>query len=150
MMWSTHPPDALPKVGDTVATTNSGIPLIVTRRSKNKVGQVFILAKDPIGKEHLLMVEVLNWWPQPGDICTGLPEPCRKWLADGDKSRYDYQDYNNGQSWIYGEFKVKAIDREMATVSGDMGTRKIPVECLTVVTRPTIAKIIQEFEKGNG
>jgi hypothetical protein len=108
------------------------------------------------------MVEVLNWWPQPGDICTGIPEPFRKWLAGKldaaiatgndykvKQARYAFDDFNQLQSWFYGEFTVQSIDDGLATVVGDRfsGTRVLPVECITVVSRPSVAEILKGAER---
>lgn len=162
MFWSTHPPTTIPNVGDIVTITNSGQPMTVARRSRNKAQQVMVLATPLSGPAQLLMVEVLNWWPQPGDICTGIPEPFRKWLtakldaakATGNEdkvnqARYDFDDFNQLQSWFYGEFTVQSIKAGMATVVGDRfsGSRVLPVECITVVSRPSVAEILKRVEK---
>jgi uncharacterized protein YqjF (DUF2071 family) len=149
MIFSTHPPEAIPNVGDFVTLGHDGVPYAVTKRTMDIVGQVYLtLDSDPPRR---VQVEAVNWWPQVGDLCTGLPVPYRQWLAQqwADATRYQqgqaFGDYNNGQSWLYGEFTIKAINHDMATVTGARfsGAQQIPVHCCAVLSRPSIQRVLE-------
>lgn len=143
MMFSTHPPEALPKVGDLVTMHHCGYPWTVTKRSRNRFQQVMMVVTPPAGPSQLVMVEVLNWWPAVGDICTVLAKPYGDWLQTTGAKRWDCEDYNNAQSWLYGEFPVTDIDRDMATVQGGKRSQRVPLGCLAVVKRPSVERALQ-------
>jgi hypothetical protein len=151
MLWSTYPPDALPKVGDLVTLGHGGIPYAVRERTRSGIGQVYLLLdSDPPQR---VQVEACHWWPQVGDLCTGVPVPYRQWLAkqwaDPDANRWKkdraYDDFNNGQSWLYGEFTIKSIEGDLATVTGAKfsGTHALPLSACAVLSRPSVQRILE-------
>lgn len=157
MLFSTYPPEALPKAGDTVCL-NYGEPLLVVRRARDKYGQVLLRLQSPDGSEILEMVEACHWWPTVGDLCTGVPATYQRWLtchwedakAADDKPTLKriekaFYAYNNPSSWLYGEFTIQSIKGEVATVTGVRfsGTHALPLSACAVLSRPSVQRVLE-------
>ena len=156
MLFSTYPPEALPKAGDTVSLTY-GEPLLVLRRTRNEYGQVLLRLQTPDGTEKLEMVEACHWWPQVGDIGTGVPAIYQRWLTchwEDAKAAEDeptmkriqkaFYAYDNPSSWLYSDFTIEAIQGDLATVSGPKfhGTHDLPLAAIAVLERPALEALI--------
>ena len=158
MLFSTYPPEALPKAGDLVSL-DYGIPQTVLRRTRNEYGQVFLLLQCPNGTETLAMVEACHWWPQINDIGTGVPAIYQRWLTccwNDAKAANDeptmkriqkaFHAYDNPSSWLYSDFTIEAIHGNLATVSGPKfhGTHALPLAAIAVLKRPSVEALIPQ------
>jgi hypothetical protein len=156
MLFSTYPPEALPTAGDTVCLIY-GEPLLVLRRVRDKFGQVMLRLQSPDGTEKLEMVEACHWWPQVGDIGTGVPAIYQRWLtccwedakAANDESTMTriqkaFYAYDNPSSWLYQDFTIEEIKGDLATVSGPKfhGTHALPLAAIAVLKRPSVEALI--------
>jgi hypothetical protein len=156
MLFSTYPPETLPKAGDMVSLVY-GVPLTVTRRFRDKFGNVMLMVTAADGTEQLTMVEAVHWWPAVGDVGTGLPANYQRWLtchwddakaADNKKAMAKiekaFKDYNNLQSWLYSDFVIDRINGDIATVSGKRfsGTHAIPLAAILVLRRPSVEAVL--------
>lgn len=157
MFFSTHPPETLPKVGDTVCMVY-GEPLTVLKRGRDKFGTVMLTVQDSHGHEKLTMVEACHWWPQVGDIGTGVPAIYQRWLtchwedakSAADKPRIKkiqnaFYAYENPSSWLYSDFTIDQVHDDMATVSGPKfhGTHTLPLAAIAVLKRPALEAILE-------
>lgn len=158
MLFSTYPPAALPKPGDQVSL-DYGTPQTVLRRTRNEYGQVFLLLQCPHGDETLAPVEAVRWWPQEGDIGTGVPALYQRWLtchwedakaADDESTMKRIQKafyaYENPSSWLYSDFLIEEIKGDLATVSGPKfhGTHALPLAAIAVIKRPAVEAILRQ------
>lgn len=156
MLFSTYPPETLPKAGDIVSLVY-GVPLTVTRRIRNEFGNVMLMVTAADGTEKLTMVEAVHWWPAVGDVGTGLPGIYQRWLTchwdDANatdnkeamaKIEKAFKDYNNLQSWLYSDFTIDRINGDIATVSGKRfnGTHAIPLAAILVLRRPSVEAVL--------
>ena len=152
MIFSTYPPKALPQPGDIVCL-EYGQPETVVRRIRNEHGQVFLILQNQNGIETRAMVEAVHWWPQIGDIGTGVPAIYQRWLtallevarAANDEARVKalnaaFRNELGPASWLYRDFTIRAIQGNIATVTGEQfhGSKKIPVPAIAVIRRPAV------------
>jgi len=156
MIFSTYPPEALPQPGDIVCL-EYGQPENVVRRIRNEHGQVFLILQRANGDETRAMVEAVHWWPQVGDIGTGVPGIYQRWLtalleaaqAANDEARIKklsaaFRIDLGPASWLYRDFTIQAIHGNLATVTGEQfhGFKKIPVSAIAVIRRPAVDLIL--------
>lgn len=152
MIFSTYPPEALPQPGDIVCL-EYGQPETVVRRIRNEHGQVFLILQHSNGDETRAMVEAAHWWPQLGDIGTGVPSIYQRWLtalleaakAANNEARIKdlasaFRNDLGPASWLYRDFTIQAINGNLATVTGEQfhGSKTIPVSAIAVIRRPSI------------
>jgi hypothetical protein len=113
----------------------------------------------PDGTEKLEMVEACHWWPQVGDIGTGVPAIYQRWLTchwNDAKAANDeptmkriqkaFYAYDNPSSWLYQDFTIEEINGDLATVSGSkfLGTLAPAIAAIAVIKRPAVEAILRQ------
>lgn len=126
MLFPTYPRKSLPNVGDVVTYTHCLEPWVVERIVKDGIGNVCLQIRCGDRYIHRERLEVLNWYPKPGDVCQLALKPYLDW-------RKAYGDYEI-PVWMHKKCELISIHGNFARVKLSDGTvQRIPFQCLRVV-----------------
>jgi hypothetical protein len=132
MLWSSFYPNEteyIPQVGDVVTPYGTQQPYEITKRWIDN-GNAYLSLKGESEHVPQVRLEVVEWYPQVGDICTITAKPYLHW-------RRAYNDYEL-PAWTMNEMELLDVSGDMATVrpSGKkQQKRKVPLNCLRVLDK---------------
>ncbi|MEM9116914.1 MAG: hypothetical protein AAGD09_03420 [Cyanobacteria bacterium P01_F01_bin.56] len=130
MIFSSYYPDEIykiPNVGHIVTYCDRLHPFLVEHRCIVDNNVLLQIRSESLFVEREKL-EVLNWYPQVGDVCVAAAKPYLKW-------RKLYQDYALPE-WMHKKMELLEIQGDMALVRPTNKQRqKIPFECLRVLEK---------------